>query len=528
MHGSVPWSTVVSASGAPAGPGASLRPARTVPRPLTELAALMGAGTDGAATVTGITSASADVRPGDLFAALPGASVHGSEYLPQALAAGAVAVLTDPAGAAVLAGRLPALVVDEPRAVLGNLSAAVYGNPSHALPVVGVTGTSGKTTTTFLVRAGLAAAGIEAGLIGTVGVFLGADSLKLNFTTPEAPQLQALLAVMLERGIRAVAMEVSSHALRLGRVDGTGFEVAGFTNLSQDHLDFHADMEDYFAAKSLLFDGRARREVVVVDDEWGRRLISPQTVTVSTAGEPASWQASEIETQADGSTCFTVSSPLGRFRTGCRIPGRYNVANSLLANAILAQLGVDVIATAPALQRAQVRGRMERVDGDQPFLAVVDYSHKPAGVAGALQALRPLTRGQLIIVLGCGGDRDRSKRAVMGEVAARGADVLIVTDDNPRSEDPAAIRAAMLAGARAVPPGQSARILERGDRATAISTAIGLAQPGDTVLVAGKGHETGQEVAGTMLAFDDVTVLRAALAAHGHAAGPTESDVTTG
>lgn len=501
-----------------------LRPRSLPPTDLGRLAELTGTpGPTG--QVTGITANSADVQAGDLFAALPGASVHGIRFLDQIVEGGARAVLTDPAGADVLAGRLPALVVPDPRAVLGRLAAEVYGNPSRRLPVLGVTGTSGKTTTSFLVRAGLIAAGVRTGVIGTVGVFLDQDSLKLPFTTPEAPQLQALLAVMLERGIQTVAMEVSSHALRLGRVDGTEFAVGAFTNLSQDHLDFHTDMEDYFAAKRLLFDGRARREVVVIDDDWGRRLITPDTITVASAGDAAHWQARDIVTHADGSTSFRVSSPESTFPAGCRIPGRYNVANTVLACAMLAQVGIDVPAVAPALARAQVRGRMERVDGDQPFLAVVDYSHKPAGVAGGLEALRPLTPGRLIIVLGCGGNRDRGKRPIMGEVAARGADVLIVTDDNPRDEDPAEIRAAMLAGARAVPAAQSARIIEEGDRRRAIETAIELAAPGDTVLVAGKGHETGQEVAGTMLAFDDVTVLRQALSARGFdpaPAGPVE------
>jgi UDP-N-acetylmuramoyl-L-alanyl-D-glutamate--2,6-diaminopimelate ligase len=302
--------------------------------------------------------------------------------------------------------------------------------------------------------------------------------------------------------------------LRLGRVDGTRFEVAAFTNLSQDHLDFHADMSDYFAAKALLFDGRARHEVVVVDDEWGSRLIKQHTVTVSTADGGADWQASDLQVDAAGASRFTVHGPGISFAAGCRIPGRYNVANTLLALAILARAGVDPAAVAPALAAAQVPGRMQRVDGDQPFLTVVDYSHKPAGVAVALNALRSLTTGRLIVVLGCGGDRDRGKRPVMGEVAARGADLLIVTDDNPRSEDPAAIRAAMLAGARAV-SADPTRVIEIGDRQAAIARAIELAGPGDTVLVAGKGHETGQDVGGVMLPFDDVSVVRQSLVTQG-------------
>ncbi|MDQ1691057.1 MAG: UDP-N-acetylmuramoyl-L-alanyl-D-glutamate--2,6-diaminopimelate ligase [Pseudonocardiales bacterium] len=505
---------------------AASRPSSVSPRSTADLARLIGARLIGdAVPVTGISASSTLIQRGDLFAALPGSSGHGARYARSALAAGAVAVLTDSAGLALLddqgPGMPPSLLCQDVRAVLGQISAEIYGHPSRHMATFGVTGTAGKTTTTFLVRAGLTAAGKASGLIGTVGVFSGDQVLKTPFTTPEAPQLQALLALMLERGTDVAGMEVSSHALRMGRVDGVEFEVGAFTNLSQDHLDFHSDMEDYFAAKALLFDGRARREIVVIDDGWGDRLVRPGTVTVATGGLSATWTAEAIEVLADGATRFVVSGPAGRFTAGCRIPGKYNVANTLLAFAILAELGVDAARSAPALAQAQVRGRMERVDGDQPFLAVVDYSHKPAGVRGALQALRPLTSGKLIIVLGCGGDRDRGKRAVMGDVAAREADVLIVTDDNPRSEDPAAIRAAMLAGARSVPGGQAADIFEQGDRRAAIEEAIRRAGPGDTVLVAGKGHETGQQVGKDMLPFDDVTVVCQALEAQGFSVGAT-------
>jgi len=523
---SVTWAGVAPPQRGQQPAGAAPRPGQVPPSRLDELASLVTATVTGPVAgvrVSGVTASSAQVRPGDLFAALPGTGRHGVAFSGQALAAGAVAMFTDPAGAAELAGphsAPPGLVVPDPRSALGPLSAEVYGHPSRTLPVFGVTGTSGKTTTTSLVRAGLVAAGQRPGLIGTVGVFLGEETVKTPFTTPEAPELQALLAVMRERGLDGVSMEVSSHALRLGRVDGTEFAVAAFTNLSQDHLDFHSDMEDYFQAKSLLFDGRARREIVVTDDGWGRRLVRPATVTVATADTDADWHATDLRVLADGGTRFTVHGPGLRFPAGCRIPGGYNVANALLAFAILAEAGVEVAEVAPAVAAAQVRGRMERVDGDQPFLVVVDYSHKPAGVAAALQALRALTTGRLVIVLGCGGDRDRGKRPVMGEVAATEADVLIVTDDNPRSEAPAEIRAAMIEGARSVPAGQRAAIIEEGDRRAAIVRAIALAGPGDTVLIAGKGHETGQEVAGVLLPFDDAAVARDALAEQGYSHRP--------
>jgi len=500
----------------------SLRPDHAPSVSLSSLVDTAGGVCNGEAKLAGITASSVLVRPGDLFAALPGAHAHGARFGLDAVEAGARAFLTDPAGAALLESAgladVPCIVTPEVRDRLGEVAASVYGWPSRKAKVLGVTGTSGKTTTTFLVRAGLEAAGIPSGLIGTVGVFLGSESIKTMFTTPEAPELQALLALMVERGISAIPMEVSSHALTLGRANGIRFEVAAFTNLSQDHLDFHKDMEDYFAAKLRLFSGIAEREIVVVDDEWGRRVraeAAPNAVTVSTDGSDADWRADRIVVQPDGSTRFQVSGPGFAFESGCRIPGRYNVANALLAFAILAEAGVDPVRVAYTVERAQVRGRMERVDGTQPFMTVVDYSHKPAGVENALAALRPLTTGRLIIVLGCGGDRDQSKRPVMGEVAARNADILIVTDDNPRSEDPAMIRASMLLGARNVPSSVGARIIEEGDRHAAIARAIALAGPGDTVLVAGKGHETGQEVGTKVLPFDDVAVVQECLAEQG-------------
>jgi UDP-N-acetylmuramoyl-L-alanyl-D-glutamate--2,6-diaminopimelate ligase len=489
------------------------RPLAVTPRRLRDLA--VGGGTlfGPDAQVTGITAASDLVRPGDLFAALPGRTTHGAAFAATALEAGAVAVLTDAAGRAMIPPAVPVLEVDQVRPVLGAVSAEVYGRPSTALRILGVTGTSGKTTTTFLMRAGLLAAGRTAGLIGTVATLIADTEVKARFTTPEAPEFQALLAVMRERGVTDVAMEVSSHALRMGRVDGIGFDVAAFTNLSEDHLDFHTDMEDYFAAKASLFE-RTDRPVVVVDDEWGVRLAATMRspVTVSTTGGEATWRASDVVERPDGSTTFVVHGPGVELSTGCAIPGRYNVANALLALAVLQADGVPADVAAPAVATASVPGRMERIDAGQPFLAVVDYSHKPAAVDGALQALRPLTENRLIIVLGCGGDRDRGKRPHMGEIAARGADLVIVTDDNPRSEDAAAIRRAMLDGALAVPPAERGEVIEVGDRVEAIAAGVVAAGPGDTLLVAGKGHETGQEIAGVVHPFDDRIVLREQLA----------------
>jgi UDP-N-acetylmuramoyl-L-alanyl-D-glutamate--2,6-diaminopimelate ligase len=492
------------------------RPAGVVPVALGSLTAVAGpdarlVGSDVA--VTGVSMASSNVRPGDLFAGAPGHAAHGARYAADALSSGALAVLTDEDGAALVPDGVPVLLVPDVRAAIGPVAAAVYGDPSGEVDILGVTGTSGKTTTTFFLRAGLQAAGRVTGLIGTVATLLGDDPVKTGFTTPEAPEVQALLAVMRERGATTVAMEVSSHALAMGRVGGVGFAVGAFTNLSEDHLDFHADMEEYFAAKATLFD-HAADAVVVTDDVWGKRMadLVGDCVTVNTSGDrDATWRASDIAERADGSTVFSVHGPDGTIDAACAVPGRYNVANAVLALAILHENGVPAHVAAPAIASATVPGRMERIDAGQSFLAVVDYSHKPAAVAGALAALRPLTRRRLIIVLGCGGDRDRGKRPVMGEIAARGADLLIATDDNPRSEDPAEIRRQMLAGATAVPAGERGEVREVGDRAEAIAAAVAAAGEGDTVLIAGKGHEPGQEIAGVTHPFDDRDVLRGAL-----------------
>ncbi|HEX4725325.1 MAG TPA: UDP-N-acetylmuramoyl-L-alanyl-D-glutamate--2,6-diaminopimelate ligase [Pseudonocardiaceae bacterium] len=502
------------------------RPGRPVPVALADLASSVDARlvTAGATTVTGVTLRAQYVRPGDLFAALPGAHAHGADFAADALAAGAVAVLTDPLGADRPALRdVPLLVHDDPRSVLGALAARVYGDPSRRLAVLGVTGTSGKTTATSMVAAGLAAAGRLGGLIGTIGTRIGDEWLATGLTTPEAPDLQALLAVMVERGVTHVPMEVSSHALMLGRVAGIRFAVGAFTNLSQDHLDFHPDMEDYFAAKARLFDGRAKSEIVCTDTEWGRRLVKPGTIAVSTLHTSPGlrgWAAADVRTSADGGQSFTALGPDRlRIDVTLRLPGTFNVANALLAVAILHEAGIEPAAIADGLAGVDVPGRMERVDLGQDFTAVVDYSHKPAAVALALDAVRAqLARaghgGRVLTVLGCGGDRDAAKRPVMGAEAARRSALLVVTDDNPRSEDPAAIRAAMLAGALDVPAGQRGDVVEIGDRRAAIEQAVAAARPGDVVVVAGKGHETGQEIAGVKYPFSDRDELAASIRAH--------------
>jgi UDP-N-acetylmuramoyl-L-alanyl-D-glutamate--2,6-diaminopimelate ligase len=369
--------------------------------------------------------------------------------------------------------------------------------------VLGITGTAGKTTTAYFLEAGLRAAGAATGLLGTVQLRIGEHNLPSRKTTPEAPDLQAVLALMVERGLSHVPMEVSSHSLALGRVAGTAFAVGAFTNLSQDHLDFHSDLEDYFSAKALLFDGRAAAEVVCVDDAWGRRLVTSQTTTVSLGGE-TTWHATDITAHPSGSQTFRACGPGGvDLPVSIRLPGAFNVANAVLALAVGHAAGADPVLLAQGIATAEVPGRMQRIDRGQDFLALVDYAHKPAAVAALLDAVRAQVPGRLLVVLGCGGNRDTAKRPLMGAEAARRADLLVVTDDNPRSEDPAAIRAAMLSGAQAGP----ADVVEIPDRAVAIAHAVSHARAGDAVVVAGKGHEIGQEVRGVTYPFVDADVL---------------------
>jgi len=504
----------------------AIRPARQQPRPLSALGSLLGVrlasignsfSPNDLGFVTGVTLDSRVVAPGDLYVALPGTNVHGAAFSADAVAAGAAAVLTDPDGRARAAATgMPVFVLADPRGKLGEIACWVYGNPSSRLRLIGVTGTSGKTTSTYLLESGLRAAGHQTGLIGGVETRIGTDRLPSSLTTPEAPDLQALFAVMAERGVTAAAMEVSSHSLALGRVAGTSFDVAVFTNLSQDHLDFHADLEDYFRAKASLFMPPVHG-VVNIDDRHGRRLASSALVPITTfsaAGKnEADWRAVDVRSGADGST-FRVIGPGGvEADVSAGLAGVFNVANALGALVALVEAGVrleDAVAGIAACPG--VPGRLERVPAaGLDITAFVDYSHKPGAVEAVLRSLRPVTRGSLVIVLGCGGDRDRAKRPMMGAAAASLADVAILTSDNPRSEDPLAILAAMLDGVLSVPPAIRARVIVEPDRAAAIAQAVALAAPGDVIVIAGKGHETGQYVAGAVLPFDDRKVTAAAL-----------------
>jgi UDP-N-acetylmuramoyl-L-alanyl-D-glutamate--2,6-diaminopimelate ligase len=501
--------------------------------PLAELAAILGLPDRPAGAVTGVTHASDSVQPGDLFAAMPGTNRHGADFVAAAVAAGAVAVLTDhELERHRLDAGVPTLVVPDPRARLGEVAARVYGDPTARLSVIGITGTAGKTTTAYLLESGLRAAGRQPAVFGTVETRLGDLVLDSVRTTPEAPDLQALLAVAAERGIDSVAMEVSSHALALHRADGIRFAVGGWTNFGLDHLDFHADADDYFAAKARLFDGRCRVEVVNADDPALKAVIGPHTVTYSAAGEThATWYATGVRAATSVAATaarhaglrsgpghrvgyeqrFVAHGPAGPVNAGIRLPGRHNVANALLAIAALVGIGIEPQVAADGVAACPgVPGRLEPVPG-YSVLGVVDYAHKPDSIVAALAALRTVASeggGRLICVIGAGGDRDAGKRPLMGAAAARGADLVIVTDDNPRYEDPAAIRAQVLAGA-----GSGA--VEVAGRREAIAHAVRVAAAGDVVAVLGKGHERGQEIAGTVFPFDDRTVLAEELAETG-------------
>ncbi|HVR47817.1 MAG TPA: UDP-N-acetylmuramoyl-L-alanyl-D-glutamate--2,6-diaminopimelate ligase [Candidatus Binatia bacterium] len=457
--------------------------------------------------VTSIETASQAVRPGALFVALRGTHTDGHSYVPEAIAGGARAVVVEESPETIASGATVVRVADTRRALSG-LSAAFFGDPSLSLDVVGVTGTNGKTTTSRMIGAILNEAGIPCGVIGTVGAEFASHTWRLANTTPLPPELHGLLAHMRDGGARAIAMEVSSHALALDRVDDVRFRIAVLTNLTRDHLDFHQTPEAYAAAKRRLFD-LAPISVLNVDDQYGARWaaeVAREGRDVITYGSSpvATLTAEEVAVAADGSR-FTVDGRLYELR----LPGRFNVWNALAAIAVAEQLGVDSATSARALGSLErVAGRMEHLRGDG-IDVIVDYAHTPDALEHALGSLRETARGRLAVVFGCGGDRDKGKRPEMGAVAARMADRLYVTNDNPRSEDPRAIAGAIVAGI-----GKREHVVEL-DRRRAIECAIGEARSGDVVLIAGKGHETYQIIGDRVLPFDDAEVARAALSTRG-------------
>ncbi len=462
-------------------------------------------GAEGDPDVRAVVHDTHDVAPGSLFCCVRGARVDGHDLAGGAVAAGAVALVVDHA----LPLAVPQVVVPDVRRAMGPLAAAFWGNPSHDLVVVGVTGTSGKTTVTHLLCPVLQASGLAPCAI--IGTLSGAR------TTPEATDLQAMLAAERDRGSSgagagrgAVAMEVSSHGLALHRVDGTRFAVAVFTNLSQDHLDFHHTMDDYFAAKAALFTpGFTDRAVVCTDDPRGRELLTRLRGTRSgvTATAYSLADAEELSLSPAGASFRWRGEPVE-----LALAGRFNVANAVAAGAAAEVLGIEPHVVARGLSAATpVPGRFETIDGGQRFTVLVDYAHKPDALDQALRAARELVADgrRLLVVFGCGGDRDAAKRPLMGEVATRLADDVILTSDNPRSEDPRAIVDDIRAG---IPPGAAATVAVELDRRRAIEQAVAEGRRGDVVVIAGKGHETTQTIGDTVRAFDDREVARAALA----------------
>jgi UDP-N-acetylmuramoyl-L-alanyl-D-glutamate--2,6-diaminopimelate ligase len=441
------------------------------------------------------------VVPGTLFFCVPGFTRDGHDFAPDAVARGAAALVV----ARPLALGVPEVQVADVRAAMAVAAARFYGDPTARLPVIGVTGTNGKTTTAFLVRSLLEAAGRQCGLLGTVTSVVAGEERPTVRTTPEAIDLQRTFREMLDGGDTACAMEISSHALELRRADGVHVAVAIFTNLTQDHLDFHPTMEAYFQAKRRLFASPLTDvRVANVDDPYGRRLVDEFPGTVTIGGD---YRAESVRGGFTGSDC-TFVTPDGDLDVHVPLPGRFNVTNALGAWAAARAVGVrpDVLARALP-DAAPVPGRFEPVAEGQPFAVLVDYAHTPDSLENVLRAARDLADGRVIAVFGAGGDRDRGKRPLMGEIGARLADICLVTSDNPRSEDPEAIVAEIVAGT-----GGAANVEHDVDRRATIHRAIALAEPGDVVVIAGKGHEQGQEFeGGRREPFDDVSVAREAL-----------------
>lgn len=497
----------------------------------------------GAPVVTGIAMDSRTVRPGDLYVGLPGARGHGASFAAAAVRSGAVLVLTDQTGSALLDGvAVPVLVAKRLRTVLGPLAACIYqSQPDTGAPTLyGVTGTNGKTTTTYFLNSALKALGKTTGLIGTIEILAGSEAIASELTTPESPQVHGLLALMRERGLDAAAMEVSSHAISYARVDGVRFDVVGFSNLTQDHLDLHGSMDAYYGAKAQLFTAaRARRAVVTVDDQWGRRLATESSIETTTLAAadippaddvdacPPDWQVSGVETAGLGHRYLLRGPDAVELRVHTGLPGAFNVANSALASVMLLASGVPAADLQTAIDERDpfsvaVPGRMQ-VLGTAPA-AIVDFAHNPDALQRALRSVRSGSGARVIVVFGATGQRDQTKRADMGAIAARYADIVIITDDDPHDEDPAQIRAALLTGAQQARAAEDldCEIYEVHPRPAAIDDAVRRATRADVILVAGRGHEVVQEVAGVNLPLDDRVELASGLRKYGFTAPPTD------
>lgn len=490
-----------------------LRPIIESKKPLSDIATLVSATCSRSMNdidVFGISQSSRDVAPGDLFIALPGKKNHGAEFADEAIANGAVGVLTDSAGAKMIDG-VPVLICKNPRREAGVLSAWFHSEPMRDLYSIGVTGTNGKTTVTTLLHQIMQATGRESGLIGTVETRIGSDVFKSKRTTPESTELQAISSLMRERHMRNLIMEVSSHSITLERIRGSHFAVVGFTNLSQDHLDFHKSMEEYFLTKAKLFTFEyADLAVINIDDPFGQRLAEMTelpVLTLSRHNSKANWYFDSIVRNIFGASIAVRGSGGVLIEGTSVLHGGFNYDNLLMAIAIAVESGVDPIDIAAIMPQLHgAIGRLEAVRLGQNFTALVDYAHSPDSVVRVLEVAHEIADGKVIAVLGCGGDRDASKRSLMGQALWDGADIAIFTSDNPRSENPEDILRHMLLGIEIQAPSQVIS-----DRALAIRTAVNYAQAGDVVLILGKGHENGQEVAGIVFEFDDRIELARAI-----------------
>jgi UDP-N-acetylmuramoyl-L-alanyl-D-glutamate--2,6-diaminopimelate ligase len=488
-----------------------IRPESGYIKSVADLSRFISADSSTELNFTGITSDSRAVESGDLFVALPGAKTHGAEYIDQVIASGAVAVLTDQVGSKIVGDKLPVIVISNPRRELGDICSWFYGSPSSVVKIAGVTGTNGKTTTTTILNQILKFAGKSTGLIGTIGIEIGPETLPSNFTTPEASELQSLFATMQERHTSHASMEVSSHALEARRVSGTKFALVGFTNLTQDHLDFHGDMAAYFSAKSKLFTTEySELGFINIDDDYGKLLFdSPSIPVISLAREnqSAQWHYERIELKDVGYSVAIRGTGGVLIEGEINLIGDHNLDNVLMAVAMAFEFEIDPLVIANSLPSLLgAAGRLESVDLGQKFLALVDYAHTPDAVTRTLATIRKSVSGRIIGVLGCGGDRDKSKRPIMGNELLVGSDQAIFTSDNPRSEDPAKILEQMTSGLKLKE--NSAVVVNRRE---AIALAVASALPGDCVIVLGKGHESGQEIAGTKFPFDDRIELARAI-----------------
>jgi UDP-N-acetylmuramoyl-L-alanyl-D-glutamate--2,6-diaminopimelate ligase len=459
--------------------------------------------------VSDLTHDSRATGPGVIFVAIDGMTVDGHEFVPAAVASGSPAVVAQRR----VVDDIPSILVGDSREAMAHVAAAVHGHPARSMTMVGVTGTNGKTTIGAMCEAALRAAGVSSGIIGTLGARVNGEPIPLRRTTPESSDLQRLLATMRDRSVDTVVMEVSSHALDLHRADAIVLDVAGFTNLSQDHLDFHGDMESYYKAKARLFEpDRAGHAVVNIGDEAGMRLSREISIPQTTVGIDIDADISAtIVDQSGHRTAFTLSGDHGTTDISMPLAGSFNVANAAVAFGICLQIGISPDVVGEGLgSLGTIAGRMESIDPTADIVVIVDYAHTPAAVGTVVEAAVAMTEGAIVTVLGAGGDRDQDKRPLMGAAAARHSSVTIVTTDNPRSEDPAGIVDAVAAGAEAQ---RRARVVRIVDRSEAIQTAISTADAGDVVLILGRGHEPAQEVHGEFIPFSDVDVARAALAA---------------